>query len=90
MKIKNICLKSRKVNEPYEIWVNPRISFESRVLKKYQGDDNKEYARWLVAVKSPMTYGSYDMGDSYVSEIKLGAYRLTVGEMNQHLKDNQW
>ena len=44
-----------------------------RVLKKYQNAENEaknEYARWFCAVKSDMTYGSFELGDTYVADIK--------------------
>ena len=74
--MKNKCGKTRKIDNPYEIWggkVNlggENFNFEWRVLKKWQVDDNKPFARWFCAVKSEATYGSYDYGDVYVSEIK--------------------
>ena len=27
------------------------------------------YARWFVAAKSPMTYGDFEMGDTYATEL---------------------
>ena len=38
MEQKNLCLKERKVEEPYEIWRTPDGSWEWRVLKKWQVD----------------------------------------------------
>jgi len=73
---KNLCAKSRKVEEPYEVWMSPDRSWEWRILKKWQGDDDKPYARWFCAVKSPMTYGSFELGDVYVSDIKGYALRV--------------
>lgn len=73
-RVKNECAKTRKVNEPYEIW--RAGDWEWRVLKKWQVDDDKPYARWFCAVKSPFTFGSYEMGDCYVSEIKQSAARV--------------
>ena len=66
---KNTCGKTRKIENPYEIWTNDS-GWEWRVLKKHQVDDNKPFARWFCAVKSPFTFGSYDYGDVYVSDIK--------------------
>ena len=43
------------------------------VLKKYQNAENEAknpYARWFCAVKSNFTYGEFELGDVYVSEIK--------------------
>jgi len=45
------------------------------LLKTYQiptKERENQYARWFVAVKTPMTYGSYDMGDSYIREATMG------------------
>ena len=69
---KNECGKTRKTDNPYEIWQGPR-GFEWRVLKKYQNPENEAknaYARWFCAVKSDFTYGEFELGDVYVSEIK--------------------
>lgn len=70
--VKNECAKTRKVNEPYEIWKGSLMGMdcEWRVLKKWQADDNKPYGRWFCAVKTVACGGGYDMGDVYVSEIK--------------------
>lgn len=71
--MKNECLKERKTDNPYEVWRYG--DWEWRVLKKWQVDDDKPYARWLCAVKSPFTYGSFEIGDVYVAEIKGIAYK---------------
>ena len=81
---KNECLKERKTENPYEIWVNDS-GWEWRILKKWQVDDDKPYSRWFCAVKSPFTFGSFDMGDVYVKEIKEVAHKLSEMDMEQHL-----
>ena len=73
---KNKCNKERGVDKPYEIWATPDGSWEWKVLKKWQADDNKDKARWFCAVKSPYTYDSYDLGDVYVAEIKKFARKI--------------
>mgnify|MGYP003681624367 CR=1 FL=1 len=30
---------------------------------------NNPHARWMVATRSPFTYGSYEYGDGYVNQI---------------------
>ena len=70
--VKNMCGKKREVSNPYEVYKGP-AGFEWRVLKKYQTPDNEAknpYARWYCAVKSDYTYGSFEYGDVYISEIK--------------------
>jgi hypothetical protein len=73
--VKNLFAKLRKVDNPYEVWATDD-GWEWRVLKKYQVDDDKPFARWFCAVKSPNTFGSFDMGDVYVADIKSSARRI--------------
>ena len=68
---KNLCAKTRPVTNPYEVWTNG--SWTWKVLKKWQADDNKPYARWFCMVTSPYCPDG-EMGDVYVSEIKGNAY----------------
>ena len=76
MKETNECGKTRPVDNPYETWVGHGGSLgemEFRVLKKYQRpslEAKNPHARWFVAAKSDATYGSWEYGDTYVSEIK--------------------
>jgi len=70
--MKNNCGKTRKVDRPYEIWTNDS-NWEWRVLKKYQSPENEAknvWARWYCAVKSPFTYGEWEYGDVYVSDVQ--------------------
>jgi len=67
---KNLHAKTAKVDAPYLIIVQG--DWEWRVLKRYQspeGERANPYARWFVAVRSPMTYGSWEYGDTYIREI---------------------
>ena len=68
--------KTRDIEKPYATYRvdNPDngMYFEWRVLKAWQtreSEKKKPYGRWFCAVKSPMTYGSWEMGDVYVNEI---------------------
>ena len=75
--MKNECGKTRKVDNPYEVWKYG--DWEWRVLKKWQTPDKEktnQYARWFCAVKSPMTYGGYEYGDVYVRDITGTATRV--------------
>ena len=63
----NFMGKTRKYDQPYLIFAGS--GFEWRVLKSYQIDNRKPYARWFCAVKGPGTHGGYDLGDTYVAEI---------------------
>lgn len=73
--MKNTMLKTRKVNEPYEVWTN-NFGWEWRVLKKWQADDKKPYARWFCAVRSPYTYGEWEYGDTYAAEVMQNAQKV--------------
>lgn len=72
---KNLCAKTRSVNDPYEIWRNGS-GWIWKVLKKYQLDDNKPYARWFCMVHSPFV-PSGEMGDVYVKDIIENAVKVT-------------
>jgi len=78
---KNLLGKSRNKENPYAIFkgYGPFGETEMLLLKTYQVPANEgknQYARWFVAVKSEMTYGSYDMGDSYIREATMGLTRV--------------
>ena len=69
--------KSRKTDMPYAIYQAPE-GWEWRILKTYKIPANEakdKYARWMVAAKSPHTYGEFEMGDTYAVDI------LTYGRL---------
>jgi len=80
-RVKNLLGKSRKTDTPYAIFkgYGPFGETEMRLLKTYSTPLNEAknpYARWMVAVKSEATHGSYDMGDSYIKEATMGLTRV--------------
>lgn len=83
----------RKVNEPYEVWRNGQ-GWEWRVLKKYQTPEKEAenpYARWMVAVKSPHTFGGYDMGDTYIRDIvDLGGELVWTSHGPMEIEMEKW
>ena len=70
--MKNTQLKTRPMDDPYEIWGNsPDLpGWKWSVLKKWQADDNKQYARWFCMVTSPICPDG-EMGDVYIDEIRM-------------------
>ena len=75
--------KSVKVDKAHATYRvdNPSngMYFEWKVLKTYKvkvNQDKDQYARWFCAVKSPMTYDSWEYGDAYISDIKEAGARL--------------
>lgn len=75
--MKNLCGKTRKTNQPYEIWLGRNLgdmgTVQWRVLKKYQApeaEEKNEYARWFLATRSACTYGTFELGDGYCAEVK--------------------
>ena len=71
--MKNECLKTRPKDQPYEVWQAGTWTWY--VLKKWQADDDKPYARWFCNVVTPICPDG-EMGDVYVSEIKESATRI--------------
>ena len=75
---KNPCGKTVSVDNPYEVWQTRDGRWTWKVLKKYQSptkEQKNKLARWFVAVKSPYTYGSWELGDEYTLNITGMAYK---------------
>jgi len=75
--VKNLCAKTVTRENAYEIWTARGTAgyWTWYVLKKWQADDNKPYARWFCDVVTPICPNG-EMGDVYVSEIKSNAVRI--------------
>jgi len=92
---KNFCGKMRKQDNPYETWTlkdyRGVVVWIWKVLKKYQTPENESknpYARWLVAAQSDGTCGGWDLGDTYVHEIKnSGAVREINPKFREEMKE---
>ena len=75
--------KTRKIDDPYAVY--RWHGWEWRVLKTYQRPDKEEdnqYARWFCAVKSPFTFDSFDMGDTYVSDVLNSGLLVDADDVN--------
>lgn len=75
MMAKNLCAKTVTRANAYEIWMSKDKTWVWYVLKKWQADDNKPYARWFCDVVTPICPDG-EMGDVYVSEIKANATQI--------------
>jgi hypothetical protein len=60
--------KTRKLDAPYLIVMNG--SWEYRVLKANTANPGKPGGSWFCAVKSEYTFGGWDMGDTYISDVQ--------------------
>lgn len=70
--------KTRPVTSPYAIYKAGDFTFHVCKTYKTPASECKDaYARWFVWAKSPMTYGSFEGGDTYRSEI-VGFARLVA------------
>ena len=75
--VRNLCAKTRPKDNPYEVWQSPDGSWTWNVLKKWQVDDKKPFARWFCFVTSPFCPdGEY--GDTYVQDIQAHARRVAT------------
>jgi len=68
--MKNLMAKARTVEDPYLIFMTVNGEWEWRVLKSYQGDDFKPYARWYCATRSPLNFGRWEYGDVYCDTVR--------------------
>jgi len=60
--------RTRSIERPYE--VRSYNGWTWKILKSYHNDTSTPYARAFCAVSSPYTFGGYDYGDVYWSEIE--------------------
>ena len=67
-------------------------SFTWKVLKTYQNDEAKQYARWFLATSSPMTFGEDELGDGYVADVVFPLTNLLVevDGRTPTVEDQQW
>jgi len=59
--------KQRPIDKPYLI-IDDGV-YKTHVLKAFTKNPEQPYARWYCAVQSPFTYGGWDIGSTYVSDI---------------------
>jgi hypothetical protein len=81
-KMKNLAAKTVKPEDAYEYWLTTALAagpWVTAVLKKWQADDDKPYARWFVKAYTPFVPEG-EMGDNYVTEVKRGAVKVTKAE----------
>jgi len=71
--MKNKCAKTVEPEQAYEVWQAGDWTWY--VLKKWQADDNKPFARWYCLVKTPFVLNG-EYGDCYVEEVKKEAVRV--------------
>ena len=84
--------KFRTKEEPYAIFKNmgPFGNTEVRLLKVWQMPKTElknQYAKWNVAVKSDYTFGSFDMGDSYLNDV---VRNLDLTYAHELFKNQYW
>lgn len=71
--VKNVASRTRKSDNPYASWTDPRSGWQYKLLKSWQSDNSKEYARWFVDVHG---YG-HDLGDEYVYHLVPAVFRAS-------------
>lgn len=73
--MKNTQAKTRKRENAYEVWQTPDGTWTWYVLKKYQADDLKPYAKWLCVVVTPICPQG-DIGDVYANTVLTTAKKV--------------
>lgn len=76
--MKNLMSKKTTIDKPYIVFKNNQ-GWTWLVLKSNKADTSAQYASAFCAVSSPFTYGGYDYGDVYWSEILSNAVPVAFG-----------
>jgi len=64
--------KTRKADNPYATYTDPRTGWIWKVLKTYKHSEAERkdpYARWFLATSSPLTDYRDEIGDGYAKEV---------------------
>lgn len=78
-RVKNVMGKQRKFDgTPYITFGSLDGTWEWKLLKSWQADNGKKFARWFMGVTSPFTFGSADYGDTYVYDVLVTANAQVV------------
>lgn len=67
----NVANKERKRDNPYATWTDTNSGFKVFLLKSWQVDNGKPYARWLTWVESDFS----EYGDQYSRDLFSGLQR---------------
>jgi hypothetical protein len=63
--------KTRPVDQPYAIYrAGDMVWHVCKTYKTPASEAKDRFARWFVWAQSPMTYGSFEGGDTYALEVK--------------------
>ena len=82
--------KSADVEQPWASFEHRYNDWEWRVLKAYkQGDTSRKdpAARFFCAVMSPHTYGSWEYGDVYVTDILAGPRGIELMQTTEEFEE---
>ena len=83
--------KAATVEEPHATFTGLDGGWTWKVLKVYCGakaDKADAHARWHLAVKSPHTFGEYEMGDTYISDVlPYGQLTSATDEFKAYFKE---
>lgn len=85
--------KTVEMENPHATFTNPAAGWTWKVLKVYasaKSDKKNKYARWMLAVRSPHTFGGYDMGDTYIKDVlSFGALESATDEFKAYFEELQ-
>ena len=85
--------KTATIEEPHATFSNSRMGWTWKVLKVYRQaktDKGDKYSRWFIAAKSPYTFGEFEMGDTYITDItNYGHLESATDEFKAYFEELQ-
>jgi hypothetical protein len=83
--------KTATIEDPHATFVNKASGWTWKILKVYRkasSDRGDAYARWFLAAKSPYTFGEYEMGDTYITDVTShGVLESATDEFKEYWKE---
>ena len=81
--------KTATIEAPHATYKSEDGTWTWKILKVNQPSKSPDaqYSTWFVAAKSPFTYGSYEMGDTYSKDVlKYGYWQSGTDEFEEYLR----
>ena len=80
--------KGAKVEAPHAVYTYGEWVWAVLKVNAPAKGPSSQYATWFCAVKSPFTYGSYEMGDTYAADVmQYGQLQSCTDEFKAYIGD---
>lgn len=84
--------KTATIEEPHATYMSEDRQWTWKILKVNQPakSPTEQFSTWFVAAKSPMTFGSWEYGDTYALDVtRYGYWQSGTDEFEEYLEKHR-